>query len=201
MRHQFTCIALSVLAVSLAAPASAALLVFASPFAPEAAGATGTGSVRVTFDTNLHQLGISAKWSGLSGTTTVAHIHCCVAAPGTFGVAVTPGTLPGFPVGVKAGTYNALLDLTQSTTFTNGFRNNFGGGTVTGAEAALLGGLRNGRAYFNIHTSAFPGGEIRGFLAPVPEPESWALLIAGFGLVGGAMRRRCASHPNVIARA
>jgi PEP-CTERM motif len=24
----------------------------------------------------------------------------------------------------------------------------------------------------------------------VPEPASWALMIAGFGLVGGAMRRR-----------
>jgi hypothetical protein len=26
--------------------------------------------------------------------------------------------------------------------------------------------------------------------APIPEPENWALLIAGFGLVGAAMRRR-----------
>ncbi|OYW46159.1 MAG: hypothetical protein B7Z08_01450 [Sphingomonadales bacterium 32-68-7] len=29
-----------------------------------------------------------------------------------------------------------------------------------------------------------------GYSAPVPEPETWALMILGFGLIGGAMRRR-----------
>ena len=33
-------------------------------------------------------------------------------------------------------------------------------------------------------------GEIAFNIAAVPEPASWALMIAGFGLVGGAMRRR-----------
>jgi hypothetical protein len=32
----------------------------------------------------------------------------------------------------------------------------------------------------------FVGGEVGG----VPEPASWAMMLAGFGLVGGAMRRR-----------
>jgi hypothetical protein len=27
-------------------------------------------------------------------------------------------------------------------------------------------------------------------VAAVPEPASWAMMISGFGLVGGAMRRR-----------
>lgn len=31
---------------------------------------------------------------------------------------------------------------------------------------------------------------IKGAMAPVPEPTSWALMVGGFGLVGGAMRRR-----------
>jgi hypothetical protein len=31
----------------------------------------------------------------------------------------------------------------------------------------------------------------------VPEPASWALLIAGFGLMGAAMRRR--TIPQVLA--
>ncbi len=34
------------------------------------------------------------------------------------------------------------------------------------------------------------GGEIAASAAAVPEPASWALLIAGFGLTGAAMRRR-----------
>jgi hypothetical protein len=29
-----------------------------------------------------------------------------------------------------------------------------------------------------------------GSLAPVPEPETWALMLAGLGLVGWAARRR-----------
>jgi hypothetical protein len=29
-----------------------------------------------------------------------------------------------------------------------------------------------------------------GFVLLVPEPGTWAMLIAGFGLVGGALRRR-----------
>ncbi len=28
------------------------------------------------------------------------------------------------------------------------------------------------------------------FATPVPEPGTWAMMIAGFGFVGGAMRRR-----------
>lgn len=36
------------------------------------------------------------------------------------------------------------------------------------------------------------GGSYSGTLnfAPVPEPATWAMMIGGFGLVGGAMRRR-----------
>jgi hypothetical protein len=113
-----------------------------------------------------------------------------VASPGTAGVAVTPGTLPGFPVGLQAGTYSTVLDLTLPTTYTDAFRNTLGGGTAAGAELALLNGLQSRTAYFNIHTTAFPGGELRGFLAPIPEPESWALMLFGFGAVGAAMRRR-----------
>ena len=45
-------------------------------------------------------------------------------------------------------------------------------------------------AYFNIHTTAFAGGEIRGFLAPIPEPETYALMLAGLAAVGVAARRR-----------
>ncbi len=189
MSRRFACIAVSLAAATLAVPASAAITVFASPLSPEVPGATGAGMVSVTYDSVLRTLAISTQWTGLTGTTTVAHIHCCVAPPGTAGVAVTPGTLPGFPVGVQSGSYSVNLDLTQTTTYTGAFLT-ANGGTAAGAEAALFAGMQNGRAYFNIHSTAFPGGEIRGFLAAVPEPQTWALLIAGFGVIGSAMRRR-----------
>src|SRR5688572_9060286 len=139
----------------LSAFAQAGPILFTASLAPEAPGATGTGSVSLAFDTTAHTLDISANWSGLSGVTTVAHIHCCTAVPGagTIGVAVTPMTLPGFPAGVSAGTYNFVVDLTLPTSYTSSFVTNFGGGTIPGAEAALLAGLQSGRAYFNVHTS------------------------------------------------
>ena len=44
-----------------------------------------------------------------------------------------------------------------------------------------------GTAYFNVHSTRFPGGEIRGFLA-VPEPAT--MLLFGTALAGLAIRRR-----------
>lgn len=46
--------------------------------------------------------------------------------------------------------------------------------------------------YVNLHTSVFPGGEIRGQLAPVPEASTYAMMLGGLGLVGfmAARRRR-----------
>ena len=52
--------------------------------------------------------------------------------------------------------------------------------------------------YINVHTApSFPGDAIRGQLqyigtvsAPIPEPETYALMIAGLGVVGLMARRR-----------
>lgn len=175
------------------ATADAAIIPFGSELQAEAAGATGNGSVRVEYDDVEHTLRIFADWTGLSGTTTVAHIHCCTSVPeaGTVGVAVTPGTLPGFPTGVTAGTYvSPLIDLADSASFTSGFLTTFGGGSVDGATAALLTGMENGTAYFNIHSTAFSAGEIRGFLHRVPEPSSWTLALLGLVAIAGTARRR-----------
>lgn len=166
--------------VMLAAPLHAATITYNFTLAPEVSGATGSGSGSVVYDDQAHTLNINTSWSGTSGTTSVSHIHCCVttAGTGTVGVAVTPTTLPGFPSGVTSGTYAVILDLTQTATYTSGF---LGALTTAEAEAALVAGMNAGKAYFNIHTSAFQGGEIRGFLA-VPEPALGVLVLWGLAL-------------------
>ena len=75
------------------------------------------------------------------------------------------------------------------------------GGNVDAAEAALLNALNDGTAYINIHTSQFPGGEIRGFFAltaTVPEPSTWAMMMLGFAGLGFMAYRR-KSKPALMA--
>jgi hypothetical protein len=177
----------------MAPAAEGSVIRYTASLGPEIPGATGSGFVELLYDPALNTLGIETNWSGLSGTTTVAHIHCCTAFPGTgtAGVAILPPTLPGFPVGVTAGSYSVVIDLLASGSFSSAFVTNFGGGTTAGAIAALLAALDTGNAYLNIHSTTFPGGEIRGFPREVPEPLTLALL--GLGLLTMAvvrMRRR-----------
>jgi hypothetical protein len=191
MRH-ITHLMVALAATTFGLPASAASISFFTPLGPEAVGATGSGSARVVFDEVALTMFVEAEFEGLSGTTTVAHIHCCTVVPGagTIGVATYPATFPGFPVGVTAGSYSNSFDMSLATSYTADFVTTFGGGTIPGAFAALIAGLDAGRGYFNVHSTAFRGGEIRGFLVRVPEPGALALIGLGLVLVAFATRRR-----------
>ena len=117
-------------------------------------GSPGIGSVAVTVDDVANTIHIDANFSGLMSPTAVAHIHCCTPPGFNQPVAVGPGTLPGFPVGVTSGTYDSTLNLLDAGTYTGGFITNFGGGTVGGARDAIIQHLIAGETYFNIHTTS-----------------------------------------------
>ena len=141
-----------------------------------------TGSVLVTIDFDLVTMRVEANFSGLLGNVTNAHIHCCT-DPGTnAGVATQLPSFIGFPLGVTAGTYDHTFDMALASSYSLAFITSHGG-LVSTAFNDLVAGLDTGKAYFNLHTNPFPGGEIRGLLSPVPEPESYALLLAGLGVL------------------
>lgn len=147
-----------------------------------------TGSVLVTIDFDSVTMRVEASFSDLLGNVTAAHIHCCVAPGSNISVASQLPSFDGFPLGVTAGSYDHTFDMSLASSYNPDFITNHGG-TVGLAFNDLVAGLDAGMAYLNIHTSLFPGGEIRGLLSPVPEPESYALLLAGLGVLTIFARR------------
>jgi len=179
--------------------AHAAILTYSSTLSglneapPNSSPATGQTTVLIDDVTNMMTL--NASFSNLTTQTTAAHIHCCTTAPftGTAGVATSVPTFPSFPLGLTSGSYTETFNLLSLATYNPAFVSS-NGGSVENARLAFLTGLASGRAYLNIHTTDFPGGEIRGFLTEVPEPGSIALFgLGALGLAG--MRRRRAYVP------
>jgi hypothetical protein len=95
----------------------------------------GTGTFVGSYNDATDSLIYTITFSGLAANVTAAHFHA--APPGiAAGVLIGPG---GFPTGVMSGTFTDTLVLTASQEDS----------------------LKRGLFYFNIHTTAFPGGEIR----------------------------------------
>jgi len=78
--------------------------------------------------------------------------------------------------------------VTTSATGFNYLSAQFGGGSALTDPTAVVGGPTS-NAYF--------GPNLLASAAGVPEPASWALMIGGFGMAGGALRRRGAARTRV----
>ena len=98
---------------------------------------SGTGSVDAAFNKDTMQLRWKVSYTGLTGNPTAAHFHGPAAVGANSGVAL--------------GWANPI---------TSGME---GSATLTAAQAA---DLMAGKWYANVHTAAFPGGEVRGQMTP-----------------------------------
>ncbi|HLP77845.1 MAG TPA: CHRD domain-containing protein [Candidatus Paceibacterota bacterium] len=179
--------------------AHAAVYVFDAPLSGlnefPANNSTGVGYTLVNYDDVANTLRVQVLFARLLGTTTAAHIHAATALPGqgTAGVATTVPSFPSFPIGGTFGSYDYTLNLTSASSYNSAFIA-ANGGTTAGAQAALVSAMFAGTSYLNIHSTAFPGGEVRGFLTLVPEPSTFAMLALGGACVAMKSRKKLAAR-------
>jgi len=125
-------------------------------------GSPGFGFVSGTLDSVSGLVVVTAgSFSGLVAPATGAHIHG-LAGPGAVAGILIPLTVPAATSGTISGS-----------------------GTLSAANVA---GMIAGMTYVNVHSSVYPGGEIRGQNTVVPEPVSLLTLVCGAGAL--AFRRR-----------
>lgn len=160
--------------MAAAGRADAALILFEANLSgleevpPNAAPGTGIGLI--TLDDVLNQITVDLSFQGLLAPAVAAHIHGA-AAPG-----VNAGVL--FPVNL-----GGALGATSGTIAPQ----------VLAITPVQIGWLQSGLLYFNVHTTAFPGGEIRGQIfaaVAAPEPSAMAMGAVGALVVAAAAARR-----------
>ena len=126
----------------------------------------------VTVDDVANTIHFDANFSDLLAPTAAAHIHCCTPPGANQPVAVGPGTLQDFPLGVTSGSYDprSICSMQGPTPLAS---SPISAAALSTACAMDHSAAIAGETYFNIHSDLFRGGEIRGQLSVCPNPCRW----------------------------
>jgi len=132
-----------------------------------------TADHQLEFDPRNNLLHIRITFGNLESPTTAAHIHGPTdnAGSGNASVMTQLPAFADFPLNVMSGTYDHVFDLNDAASFNPDFVSSHNG-DVGAARDAFLSAIKDGKAYFNIHTEAYPDGEIRGFLSSLSCPSN-----------------------------
>jgi hypothetical protein len=148
------------------------------PLPATVSSAVGSAQIIVNDSSNL--ISFTVVGLGLSGTVSGGHIHGPALAGASAGVV-----------------YNLILNADAAGPLMVGGSAVPNSYSILGTDKAIassLAGMINAAPweyYVNVHTTpGYPGGEIRGQLAAIPEPATFVLGALGLGVVGWAARRR-----------
>ena len=145
---------------------------------PNASAGVGTATLwyddKGTLGTGDDDFIFSLFAVGLSGAVTGSHIH-------------------NAPVGSAGPIIQHLNAANGFFVFALPTGVSIGGASIPAPSATFLGTLTAGLGYVNVHSASFGAGEIRGQLiqvTAVPEPSTYAMLLAGIAALGFVARRR-----------
>ena len=129
---------------------------------PLALSTTGAGQVRLQINERKQEISYKLSYTGLEGTVTQAHIHLG-------GRAQSGGVSVFFCTNLGNGPAGTQACPPAPATVTGVFRpvdviGPAGQGITAGQFAELVRAIRAGATYANVHSSMYPGGEIRAQL-------------------------------------
>lgn len=188
-------IALAALAGLAAAPAMAGTVTLSGTRSNTSPGGSPTGRCAPALTVSFAPGAFAASGTSTVGDFTYTASHCIAGPPpgnyfdGVFQWTLATGTLFGTHTGsLTASGTPGVFNVLESLLFTGGT------GQFAGASgfANAVGTLSFGQ--FNGAPASFGNVRFVGELtaAGVPEPATWGLLLAGFGMVAVVRRRRTA---------
>lgn len=145
------------------------------------------GGADITFGAPVNIRTIGAGWGTWSGgyTGQILFTNGATSLSGTFGAPVD--AFGFFSEPDPFSIHSFTLSLSDGSSINGNFNGDAGAGFLGWVGASITGFTISSDVGFAI------GDFYTGSVSAIPEPASWLTMIAGFGLVGFAMRRRKAA--------